>query len=147
MNKNALYKFITLIYSEFGEEFDFDKDDMRENVDPYDTISMFLMESLGLSYDEADFVYASYVETIEKYDINSLTVDDVIIPKLANYDGVKTYVAEVVVKESYTYETYLPAIMRSAIQEYVIDSDSTDITEYLDTWGHEIEITKSKGKR
>lgn len=144
MDKKALYKMITYIYGELSEDVDLDPENMREETEYYEIVIDFITGAFGLDYDDADFVYASYVESMAECnnDINLLTVDSVIIPELTNFEGIKSYGAQVIAEDRYDMETYLPVMMRHAIEQYNIDYTSTDITDWSDTWDHEIDINE-----
>lgn len=144
MDKKALYKMIVYIYQELSDDEGLDSENMREAEDIYNIVIDFITSAFGLDYDDADFVYASYVESMAgcNDDINLLTIDKIILPKLTNFKGIKSYSATVSVEDEFNMETYLPVMMRYAIQEYNIDFTSSDITDWHDTWDHEIDISE-----
>lgn len=142
-NKKYILKICQLLYKEFILSKKFNESDLRTNMDAYHEVRTYLIKLGHEDYEEFEFLYACFVKNSNYFyeDILTIDVDQLIIPELQSYKGEREYYATVQYIETYSMETYLPIIMKSAIENYSIDEDDVE-TEILDTWDHSIKISK-----
>jgi hypothetical protein len=142
-NKKYILKICQLLYKEFILSNKFNESELGTNMDAYHEVREYL-EKLGHEdYEESVFLYACFVKNSNYFydDILTINVDRLIIPKLQSYKGEREYYATVQYNETYSMETYLPIIMKSALENYSIDEDDVE-SEIIDTWDHSIKISK-----
>jgi hypothetical protein len=140
-NKKYILKICQLLYKEFILSNKFNESELGTNMDAYHEVREYL-EKLGHEdYEESDFLYTCFVKNSNFYneDILSIDVNQLEIPKLQSYKGERQYYATVQFNETYSMETYLPIIMKSALENYSIDEDDVE-SEIIDTWDHSIKI-------
>jgi len=78
--------------------------------------------------EEIEFIYALLLLNFERE--VDYTTKELIKPELKKFTGVKTYDATVIITEKYHLQTYLPEIVEYYIQEFAIDPDTFEPSDY-----------------
>lgn len=101
---------------------------IKNNTRNFEIIGDYIDKIGFTKAEEIEFIYALLLLNFER-DID-YTTKELIKPELKNYTGIKTYDASVTVTEKYHIKTYLPQIVEYYIQEFIIDADTFEPSDY-----------------
>ena len=88
--------------------------------------------------EEIEFIYSLLLLNFERK--VDYTTKELVKPELKSYTGIKTYDASVIITEKYHIETYLPEIVEYYIQEFIIDADTFEPSDYDDFENEDIRV-------